>query len=221
MNKYKLFFPYDKNLNNIFYYLHRTCHALSIVLLITILSGCMSLNYTAYKQSSNSAVKNHTLQKKFYLLMTAKKWALTGRIGLESPAQNGSASLNWRQEGDYYGIHLFGPLGIGAVELKGRPGKIMFTNQQGQVFIAASPEALLKQQTTWQLPLSYLIYWIRAQPDPKIVFHQIFNTQHELIRLDQQGWIIHYLSYDQGLPKLMTLQHDQIQVHLVINHWQF
>ena len=155
-----------------------------VLLLPLLLSSCASITPQPQKQTRTD------------------HWILHGKIGIQSPKENGSASLVWKQEKNNYHIRLFGPLGIGAVELNGTPSLVTFINNKGEVYQAKSAELLLKQNTGWQIPVSNLVYWVQGIPAPK----------H-----NQQDWQIEYLKYQNGLPKLIELNYSQIKLRISID----
>jgi outer membrane lipoprotein LolB len=152
--------------------------------------------------------------------ITGDNWTLQGKVGIQTPQKTESASLYWRQTGDIYSIRLFGPLGIGAVELNGNPEQVTFTDNRGQNYQAPSAEVLLKQNLGWQLPIKNLTYWIRALPAPEYPSQKSYDQNHYLISLQQQGWQINYLEYRNNHPRLIQLTRPQFRLRIVIDKWQ-
>jgi outer membrane lipoprotein LolB len=179
---------------------------LFLILLLLLLSGCVSR--LAPPSMPARAVPSES-------------WILRGKMGIRTPDKTESASVYWRQQNDQYAIKLFGPLGIGAVELNGQPGKVIFIDNQGKHYQASSPEALLQQNLGWQLPAANLQYWVRALPAPGISAQKTYDQQHQLISLVQQGWKINYLAYRAKLPYIIELTRSTMSLRLVINQWQF
>lgn len=169
-----------------------------------MLSGCATVQSTS--QISQTQTQN---------------WALQGKIGMKTPEQTGSASLYWQQQGDFYHIRLFGPLGIGAVELNGKSDQVTYRDNQGKVYQADSAEVLLKKNTGWQIPVNNLRYWIRALPAPHMPSEKSYDAQHQLVSLQQQGWKIDYLRYQHRIPSLIQLIRPEINLRIVINQFQY
>jgi outer membrane lipoprotein LolB len=147
-------------------------------------------------------------------------WSLQGRIAIKTAQQGETASVYWQQRGTQYYLRVFGPLGIGAVQLHGVPGDVSLTTNHGQTFQANTPEILIKQTLGWQLPVSNLVYWIRGEKAPHIPSQQQFDQQHHLLSLQQQGWSIVYISYNNdGLPRLLSCTRDQLTIRIVVDRW--
>jgi outer membrane lipoprotein LolB len=149
-----------------------------------------------------------------------KNWNLQGKIGIKTVQKTESASLYWQQQGEIYHIRLFGPLGIGAVEINGNPNQVIFIDNRGKSYQASSAEMLLKQNVGWEIPVDNLKFWIRALPAPFIPAQKIYDNQ-QLKFLIQQGWKIEYLDYQGQLPRLIQLTRPTISLRMVIDRWQF
>lgn len=178
---------------------------LFLLVFILFLSGCA----TVVPPSSHQSVTQ------------TQNWVLQGKIGVKTPEQTGSASLNWQQQGDIYHIRFFGPLGIGAVELNGKPDHVTYTDNHGKIYQSTSAEILLKQNTGWQIPVNNLRYWIRGLPAPHIPSEKSYDSQHQLVSLQQQGWKIDYLKYQNHLPTLIQLTRPEINLRIIVNQFQY
>jgi len=174
---------------------------LFILVEVLFLSGCATIQPVSQAQTQN--------------------WVLQGKIGVKTPEKSGSASLYWQQQGEIYHIRLFGPLGIGAVELNGNPNLVTYTDNQGKIYQANSAEILLKQNTGWQIPVNNLNYWIRALPAPHMGSEKMYDAKHQLVSLQQQGWKIDYLRYQGQLPSLIQLTRPEINLRIIINQFQY
>jgi outer membrane lipoprotein LolB len=147
-------------------------------------------------------------------------WSLQGRIAIRTEKQGETASVYWQQQGTHYYLRIFGPLGIGAVQLHGVPGDVTLTTANGKIYQANTPEILIKQTLGWQLPVSNLVYWVRGEKAPQLSSQQHFDQQHHLVELHQQGWTIEYLSYDNlGLPRSLICTRDQLTIRIVVDRW--
>jgi outer membrane lipoprotein LolB len=178
-------------------------HLLLMLLMSLLLAACVSVTppLTPQKFAQN-------------------QWSLQGRIAIRTANKGESASIFWQQNGEAYYMRIFGPLGIGAVQLEGVPGNVRLIENNGQLTQAATPEILIRQTLGWQLPVSNLVYWIRGKKAPHFVATQQYDSQHRLQTLQQQGWLINYLAYGaNGLPQLLTCSRDQLSVRVVIDQW--
>lgn len=206
----------------------------TIMLLLVFLSinGCASLSPQKQTTSTNLQA-NHssniipTWDNRVQVLSNIEDWDLNALIAIRANAsrQAGSANMKWKQSKKEYDILLFGPLGADAVKLAGRPGQVSLETADGKKFTAATPEALLLQQSGWNLPVSHLFYWIRGLPVPKMPAKKTFDVDHRLNVLSQQGWVIQYLGYQAigqiDVPNKILLSNADVNVKIIIKNWQF
>lgn len=151
-------------------------------------------------------------------------WQISGKLGVRTPAESGSATLFWLQRNDYFDIRLAGPLGQGAARLHGHHQQVTLAlANQGQ-YSAASPEALLEERLGWRLPVSHLLWWIRGLPAPDSPSQLTLDSDSRLSQLSQDGWDIRYTRYQPSelgdLPTRLTLSGHDINITLVIKEWQ-
>lgn len=188
------------------------------LLTLLLLTACATLpsSKTAYNQNIPWPTRVKQLTK-------IKTWQLSGKVAVQLPQQSMSAYLNWQQQNKLYHLNLFGPLGIGAVNITGKPGQFILKNSEGETLTARSPEKLIEQGLGWRLPVSDLYFWIRGLPDPKLNSQKQFDRYHHLTTLKQNGWTIKYLRYTGthgvDLPSQMLLSRPQLSLQLIIAHW--
>jgi outer membrane lipoprotein LolB len=192
----------------------------------TLLLVCLCLCAASCAIQQTPPPKNHTIswQKRRQQLEKIHRWQLSGKIAVRAAHKSITATLHWQQKNHRYVINLFGPLGLGAVEIIGQPGRIALMRANQPTLRTTSPAKLLRQQLGWQLPLSSLAYWIRSLPAPGKPSHLQFDRYHHVVRLDQQGWRIQYPAYTNShgidLPKKLILNNAYTHSVLVIYRWR-
>jgi outer membrane lipoprotein LolB len=117
-----------------------------------------------------------------------------------------------------------GPIGVGALNLYGRPGKVILQTSNGRTYVDKSPEHLLAKGWGYNVPVSHLKYWIRGLPSPDMSMNTRYDANGRLRTLIQQGWVIQYLSYVRhgkyNLPSKIFIRSPSLQVKIVIYQWQ-
>ncbi|HRL93768.1 MAG TPA: lipoprotein insertase outer membrane protein LolB [Pseudomonas sp.] len=188
---------------------------------LALLSGCAGLtsHETLSGQGNPAQWQAHKAQAS-----QLNGWQISGKVGIRSPRESGSATLFWLQRQDYFDIRLAGPMGRGAARLTGRPGAVSLdAANQGQ-FQAESAEALLQQQLGWSLPVAHLFWWIRGLPAEDSKSRLTLDSESRLAKLEQDDWQVEYLSYVQQngywLPERMKLHGANLDITLVIKDWQ-
>lgn len=189
--------------------------------LLLILSGCSQLS--TQEQLSDptraSSWQNHKRQ-----VAPIDAWQISGKLGIRSQDNSGSAIIFWLQRQDYFDIRLSGPLGQGSTRLTGRQGAVSLEIANRGTYQAASAEALMQQQLGWSLPVENLLWWVKGLPAPHSQSQLQLDDNSLLSELLQDQWHIQYLSYrsENGLqlPERIKLSGAGLDITLVIKEWR-
>lgn len=198
----------------------RLTRFLMLALLLT-LSGCS--HFASQEQLSGSGQagswQNHKQQ-----IAPLDGWQISGKLGIRSQQNSGSAIIFWLQRQDYFDIRLSGPLGQGSTRLTGRQGAVSLEVANRGTFQASSAEALMQQQLGWSLPVENLLWWVKGLPSPHSKSQAQLNDNSLLSDLIQDQWHVQYLSYrtENGLqlPERIKLNGAGLDITLVIKEWQ-
>jgi outer membrane lipoprotein LolB len=155
-------------------------------------------------------------------------WQLTGKLGIRTADDNGSATLKWAQQPATYQINLSGPLGQKRMIITGSADRVRLEQTGEPAQEAKTAEALIKKSVGWTLPVAQLAYWVRGVPAPKLRISHLQQNENGLLdQLIQGGWSISYSNYrDQGfngailpLPGKITAEYKDVRLVLVIRDW--
>lgn len=162
-------------------------------------------------------------------VQTVDDWQINGKLGIRTADDNGSASLKWTQQNAGYQINLSGPLGQKRMLITGTPESVRLEQTGEPAQEAKTPEALIRKQLGWTLPVTQLAYWVRGVPAPKGRITRLEQNDTGLLAQLQQGdWLITYSNYsDQpfngktlALPGKITAEYKDVRLTLVIRQWQ-
>lgn len=150
-------------------------------------------------------------------------WLLAGKVGLRTPEDSTSATLDWSQHPYYYRLLISGPFGSGRSTLEGREGRFSLTTAEGR-FEAETPEALMTRQLGWSLPVSALADWVRGLPAPQTPHRLERDALGFPQRLEQDGWEIAYRDWTRAdglwLPRKMVMTYGTLRATLVVTDWR-
>jgi outer membrane lipoprotein LolB len=189
-----------------------------ILLALLLASGCVHRSLTPPQN-----VLEHQRQ-----LQAIGDWQLTGKLGIRTTGDSGSASVKWQQQPANYQINLSGPLGQKSMIITGSPGKVRLEQTGEPAQEAKTAEALIKKTAGWTLPVAQLAYWVRGVPAPKLRITQLQQNENGLIdNLIQGGWDISYSNYrdhtfngaNLPLPGKITAEYQDVRLTLVIRTW--
>jgi outer membrane lipoprotein LolB len=194
----------------------------SSILLLLILATTACVHRPGLTPPEN--LREHEKQ-----LQAINAWQINGKLGIRTADDSGSASIKWTQEALDYQLNLSGPLGQKRMIITGQPGKVLMEQTGEPAREARSPEALIKKQLGWTLPVTQLAYWVRGLPAPKGRIARLEQNSDGLIASLQQGnWLILYTHYSNqtfndktlALPGKIVAEYRDVRLTLVIRQWQ-
>lgn len=154
-------------------------------------------------------------------LVEWEQFLLEGRVAATGQAL--SARLRWLQaENQQFDLRLSGPVGLGAMRLRGTPGRVEIQARR-DTWTSTDPEADLKALLGWSPPLTALPYWARGLPQPGVPARFHLDAHGRLVRLEQAGWTMTVTGYGDSEPALPTRiewQRDAQTVTLINDRWQ-
>ena len=185
--------------------------------LLSVIAACSNL--------APPAQINSDWGRKRSALEDLDSWQLRGRVNVRYNDESNTPRIQWMQQNVEYHIRLGGTFNVGNTVITGRPGYVTL-EQGGDVRTAASPEDLILQQLGYELPVSYLKYWIKGIPAPGSQADLSFNELNQLVVLAQDGWTITYSDLRQyknlSLPRRVEVSRPQndIRLRFVGLNWQ-
>lgn len=193
-----------------------TCLLLAAVTSCTTISEQVSTTPSPYAKV--------TWKDREATLKKIQRWQISGKIAVQTPKDSGSASVDWSQNQSHYTISLMGPLGSGGLKLQGQPGSVVLNTADGKRYTANSPDELLAQQWGFQVPVSYLNYWIRGLPVPGVAANTVFDSSGRLSQITQQGWHVRFLSYTNAghidVPNKIFINSSALNVKILVYSWK-
>jgi len=192
-----------------------------LAFLSIILSGCATM-----EPAGQSALnQQQSWQSRQTQLSQIKQWKIKGALGVNDSKKAWRASIYWQQFNQgYFDLKLFGPVGVGTLQIKGTPTQTQLLTAQNKTFSAENADLLLAEQTGWLIPVTHLYYWIRGLPVPGLPADTEFDDYQHLTHLSQQGWDIKFLRYTAvngiDLPSKIFLQYKQLKIRIIVSQWQ-
>ena len=172
-----------------------------ILLVILFLAGCQNL---AKNESVPDPTASWQKDRAFFSQQVTDvslidAWKMSGKVGVVAPGINQAANMIWDRGADTSSLKLYGPLGVGAVEIVYDDETASLSDSKGNEKTGDTPEELLFEVLGWQVPFNALRYWLRAVPQPDYAYDYRLNaeTQH-LSELRQRGWHLYFSKYSLG-----------------------
>ena len=158
-------------------------------------------------------------------LLKLNSWKIKGVLGIIYNNKAESANYIYTQDGDKFSIKLYGPLGIGGVQIKGDSNQVTLENSKGQKIQAKDAKSLMIEQLGWYVPVAGLKYWVKGVAIPSIKYKSKLNHNNLVEMLEQNGWDVSYKSYKfvdskYPLPSKIRMFRDNLIIKIVIKSWQ-
>jgi outer membrane lipoprotein LolB len=157
-------------------------------------------------------------------LQNLARFGLNGRVAVAVGRQGFNAGLRWAQSGGMTHLALTGPLGAGGVEVTADGADLSVVTSNGKRLGSGAARAELEDKLGFEPPLTSLRYWVLGVPDPAAPASVQLDSQQRLMQLTQEGWRIDYTAYmpvgAEWLPRLLTLQRQDVRVRMVVDAWQ-
>ena len=181
-------------------------------------------------------------------------WEVSGKLSIRSTVTSAVTQVSnapktlrfsWRQLDEDYVITLYGRLNLGRVVITKEANSITLTRGNKRLASANSAEALLYQQTGWELPVSLLRYWILGQVSPNHDYlfsnqlagqlndqpleaisraNQTPSDEHSISGFTQRGWQLTFpkaaLVDGYTLPTKLRGEQSQLTIVAALHNWQ-
>ena len=185
-------------------------------LFLTQFLGCAHFSRTPSFHYISPSIRNQQA-------LAIKNWKIEGAMSIQSTQQSVITHYQWHQRAANYDIQLSSVLNLVRVNITGREYQfVKLCRSNKRCYQAKTPELLLKQQLGWDLPISYLKYWIRGIPLQGKAIKK-YDPYGHLIFMQQNGfdlWFSNYQSFNGvDLPTRLDLQYPKLKIRLIIKQW--
>jgi len=161
----------------------------------------------------------------YLLQMQAPEFELSGRFAVQYGKEAASGNLDWRHGADDDELLLSSPLGQGLARIVRTGPAVVLTTSDGRELRAADAESLTEQALGFRLPLAGLADWVRGRPAPQPPpTSRRDGAGGRLAELEQSGWKIAYLEYDETgpspRPSRLRLTYPGLELRVAISAWK-
>ncbi|PIQ43937.1 MAG: outer membrane lipoprotein LolB [Gammaproteobacteria bacterium CG11_big_fil_rev_8_21_14_0_20_46_22] len=189
-----------------------------ISLLCILLGACAVMSQAPLNQNLSWTQRQAQLK-------SIAHWTIHGSLALATTQKAFNASVVWQQTAmNRYTLHLFGPLGLGAVNVSRDAKGVTIVTSEKQPIHGQNTESLLQQELGWSLPIHNFYYWVRGLPAPGSHATKHFDQYHHLSSLSTRQWRVDYLSYMNvngvDLPHKIRFTSPFTRAVLVISDWK-
>jgi len=154
---------------------------------------------------------------------------LKGKLAVEEAGERHSGNFLWHQQGEQFGIDVWGPLGQGRIHLTGDARTLSLLDGEGAVVRQGPSEQVMLASLGWSMPLDVVTAWVLGAPDPGLpVAGRVYGEDGRLESFEQAGWAIKFAQYRQveqnsgfrWLPRKVDVRRSGTTIRLIIAEWQ-
>ena len=183
-----------------------------LLAVVLALAACATTPPSTIGYAGRDAGRDFAIEARFSLRME--------RFG-ESP-QQGSGRLSWAHQNGSDRVLLAGPLGTGLAEIDIAPRRARLRTANGELREAADADALVREVTGYELPVSRLAGWLLGRPGEG--GQLLTDDRARPLRLREAGWQIDY-TYADAAPDALPYRLDvsrasEVSLILRIEEWR-
>ena len=164
-------------------------------------------------------------QQREAALAPDRDWELQGRVAVSGGREGGSASIQWRQQGQDFDVWLRAPVTRQSWRLQRQGTDVRLEGLKGGPRQGSDAEMLLFEATGWTIPIDALASWVRglrAHPQQATGLH--YSADGHLLGFVEDGWTIRYELWGQGsplqsMPMRLSAERGPSRVKLVVDAW--
>jgi len=162
-------------------------------------------------------------------ILQSGDFELRGKLSVKDHDAGFSARFVWLQEGDTFDVQLWGPLGQGRMRLHGDADALVIVDARGETIRQGPPEAVMRAELGWAVPIRALVHWSRGAPAPGLlVTDERRDSSGRLLGFAQLGWAVAFEDHRAveaepaaaWLPARITAQRPGQRVLMVLSQWR-
>lgn len=150
---------------------------------------------------------------------------LVGRVAVRHDERAFSSNVRWHHLLDRDEIWLLTPAGQTLAYIVSDSAGATLTGADQSHYSAPDVESLTRQGLGWELPLTYLGWWVQGEPAPGAGAQNVeHDEQARVVSFTQDGWRVTLVpgpSRKHGsLPRRLELADGQLVIRMVIDGWR-
>jgi len=202
--------------------------SLSLITLLSFpmmfLSGCSSLT----KNNHQKITEHQNIIERTQKLSVLSDWKINGKMGLISPKERHSLTINWtyQEAQKRQTLNLSTVMGLQMFNLESVNGMHVI-EVDGERYQSPDLNELLSSLTGLTLPTQAMTFWLKGLPylaNDKIIYHQETQLPQTLTSYyDAKQWTVKYGGYQQvGQYQLATkfsIKQENFTIKINVHQW--
>ena len=150
---------------------------------------------------------------------------LIGRVAVSYDQHRFFSNVRWHHLSHGEEIWLLTPAGQTLARIVSDADGATLTGADRSEYSGSDIESLTRQVLGWELPLTYMGWWVRGEAAPDVTVQDVARDgQSRYIALSQGGWRVAMTWADTGagsdFPRRLQFASGTYQIRLVIDSWR-
>lgn len=145
---------------------------------------------------------------------------LSGRLAARYGSEAFSGNIAWRHARSADEMLITSALGAGIARIVRQGDSVVLTTAEPREYRAADAQALTEEVLGFRVPLAGLADWVRGRPSTDSPASAEYAPDGRLLSLQQEGWNVEYLDYQDKRPTRLRLTYPGIELRLAISEWR-
>jgi outer membrane lipoprotein LolB len=145
---------------------------------------------------------------------------LSGRLAARYGSEAFSGNIAWRHARSADEMLITSALGAGIARIVRQGDSVVLTTAEPREYRAADAQALTEEVLGFRVPLAGLADWVRGRPSTDSPASAEYAPDGRLLSLQQEGWNVEYLDYQDQRPTRLRLTYPGIELRLAISEWR-
>lgn len=184
-----------------------------VIVLLAVLTACTPLPQSPSDADPGAVVSSQHLEH----------WSSVGRVSVRIPEDSWTANYRWIQDDAEFDLLLTGPLGVGSMQLRGNPQRVVLDDSDGGHYESDNVQALLLSRLGVAIPVDAMRYWGVGRLIPDVPAVVTRDHQGRLLTLEQSQWRMKFERYQviagYELPGKITLLKDRWKIRILPQYW--
>lgn len=174
-----------------------------LLIIFTLVSGCASF------WVGRDVTATPPYHKPMYL---EESYSISGRFSINSKHAHEYGNYTWVKQLNFEEMNFNTPLGQTVAKIRVESGIVTLTTKN-QTYVGNDVDDMLYDNIGFDLPVSYLHYWVQGLPLPNQPI-----TQYLPDGFEQMGWNVEYLEWtDPNHPHLIKCTNMDLVIKLLID----
>ena len=145
---------------------------------------------------------------------------LSGRLAARYGNEAFSGNIAWRHARSADEMLITSSLGAGVARIVRNGDAVVLSTAEPREYKATDADALTEEVLGFRVPLAGLADWVRGRPSTDAPATAEYAPDGRLLSLQQRGWNIEYLDYQEKRPSRLRLTYPGIELRLAISEWK-